>query len=216
MRRSERSGGAGKGGRAVAGIDLRLNETLAPGDEIRCSRCNAIVELDACSLANPRPISDVLDRLDGGHSPRCPRAGGDEDTAPLPRFVRSVADQLTPDQRRTAGIAIGGLPPPPVLRVKSFSERHPLLEEFDDVNARIDALERQARPGEEERVSWELAKLRARRDVLEAAVDQLAADVQPSTASEIEAEFERLRAHLGLDGEDLEGLADEGDDDHGP
>lgn len=136
----------------------------------------------------------------------------DEDTAPLPRFVRSAADQLSPVQREIAANA-AQLPPPPVLRVKSYTERHPLLEEFDDVNARIDALERVGRPGEEERVAAELAKLRARRDVLERAVDQLAADVQPSASSEIAAEFERLRVHLGLAGEDLEGLADEGDDD---
>lgn len=136
----------------------------------------------------------------------------DEDTAPLPRFVRSVADQLSPQQREIADIQRlnDQLAPAPILRVKAFSERHPLLEELDDVVAAIDELERGEVLMDADRRTKLLAGHRARLVVLEAAVQQLVADDRMSTCSEIAAEYERCRAHLGLDGEDL---ADEGDDD---
>lgn len=139
----------------------------------------------------------------------------DENTAPLPRFVRSVASQLSPEQREiSARVAAElGLPPAPILRVKAFSERHPLLQELDDVVAAIEELERGEVLMDADRREKLLARHRARLVVLEGAVQQLVADVQPSGSSEIAAEYDRLRAHLGLDGEDLEGLADEGDDD---
>lgn len=117
----------------------------------------------------------------------------EEDTAPIPRFVRSVVDELSPTQRLLADLS-----PPPVLRVREYSERNPLLQEIDDLVASIDELERdELLVGREEL----LTRHRARLEALEAELEKAARLIKPENESEIEASYQRLRAHLGLIGE---------------
>ena len=133
----------------------------------------------------------------------------EEDT--VPRYKRTVEGQLTPEQRAMSERArqhADGLAPSPMLRVKSFTVCDParLVEEFDNVNAQIDALERGAPTlvdrsdeglGVVDNSAALLERLRARRDVLEAAITA-AADKAATSTAELEAEYQRLRVKLGL------------------